>query len=156
MYNPPSCFLTNPLKSVLSDLSIKYKIFLTVGDFNINLLKVSQISIKFKKILSFISLNLCSNEPTNFVTDKIPSQIDYVLVKNQQLIKTCSQLAFGSFTSHDLIFGSYLFDISYVNSSTEIFFRNFKNVNTDCFLKLQNLILIEFIFLIILMIKLNF
>ena len=131
VYNPPNNFLTDSLKSVLSDLSLQFSNLVIAGDFNINLLKDSPSSKKFLKYISSISLKLCSNVPTNFVIDKAPSQIDYFLVKNKQLVKSCSQFSFGSFTSHDLIFGSYYFNLSSSLDSSKKTFRNFKHIIDD-------------------------
>ena len=131
IYNPPNNFLSDSLKSVLSDLSLQSSNLIIAGDFNINVLKNSPSSNKFLKFISSISLSLCSNEPTNFVIGKTPSQIDYFLVKNKHLIKSCSQFSFGSFTSHDLIFGSYYYNLSSSIDSTKKTFRNFNRIIDD-------------------------
>lgn len=100
VYNPPSNSLIDPLKNALTDLATNYSHCIVVGDLNINMLLSTARTKRFKKILISINLTFLSNEPTNFVQDKIPSQIDLALFKNVGLVKTFSQLSQGSYTSH--------------------------------------------------------
>lgn len=131
VYNPPANNSIEPLKRVLSDCCAKYNDLIVLGDFNLNLLSHSARVVKFKSFISSIGLNVTISEPTNYIANKIPSQIDLVFVKKCNDLEICSQLPLGSFTSHDLIFDSYSFNMS--NSLTKDCFRlrNFANINTE-------------------------
>jgi Reverse transcriptase (RNA-dependent DNA polymerase) len=55
--------------------------------------------------------------------------IDLAIVSKRDLLKTISQISFGPFTSHDLIFGSYGLAFEGVNAREPVFFRSFRNIN---------------------------
>lgn len=71
VYNPPSNTRLEPLKRFLNDVSIKYINCFFVGDFNLNLSSNSAPVRRFKEFLSSIDLHCPSEEPTNFVPEKI-------------------------------------------------------------------------------------
>ena len=128
VYNPPANPRLDSLLRVMTDLTEKYENCIFAGDFNINFLKHNSATKKFQGTLSSLGLQCPSCEPTNFVQNKIPSQIDLVLVKNLTLLKTFSQLALGSFTSHDFLFGSYTF-FTDKNARSTYSFRNLKAID---------------------------
>lgn len=134
IYNPPRNKNLDPLKRDLSLIAEKYNHCVFVGDFNINLLKRDVAVNRFVNFLASINLCCPSNEPTNFVVGKNPSQIDWILVKNVSHLKRFSQLTLGSFSSHDIIFGSYAISMEKSLASRVNRFRNFNNL---CKIKLQ-------------------
>lgn len=67
-----------------SQLTENYELILIGGDFNIDLLKDSLCTKKFKKVLSESGLNCESKFPTNFVDNCDPSQIDLFLSKSNR------------------------------------------------------------------------
>lgn len=134
VYNPPANTRLDPLARTLTNFSNYYSDLIILGDFNINLLNMSSHVNRFKDLIASINLVCCSTEPTNFVPGKNPSLIDLCLVKNLDLVKTFSQLPLGSFTSHDLIYGSYLIPMSdcALNLSKKV--RNFSRINLNSLL----------------------
>ena len=131
VYNPPSNPLTTTLKNILSSVSSKYPHVIVLGDFNLNLQLKSRAILRFKDFLQSKSLTYCSQEPTNFVPGKTPSQIDIALFTRSSSVKTLSQMVAGSYTTHDLIFGSYAinFDASILIENN--YSRNIKKINPD-------------------------
>jgi hypothetical protein len=129
-YNPPSNTRLNPLLNQLSKLSQKFEDCIVVGDFNINLLSPAPSVNRFKNFLTLNSFSTRFNEPTNFVKGKKPSQIDLVLVKDESLLTRFSQLTFGAFSSHDILYGSYNFDVNRLQSDG-FYFRDVKRINRN-------------------------
>lgn len=129
VYNPPANFKIDPLKKVLDELTSKYHHVITVGDFNINLLGTSSGIRHFKEFLVATNLTCPSSEPTNFLPLKQPSQIDLILVKDRNLLSRSSQCSLGSFTSHDLLFGSYMVNMNTSSDTRTQLFRDFNHVD---------------------------
>lgn len=135
VYNPPNNALFEPLKRNLDELCSKYADVVILGDFNVNLLKNTSSVARFKDILDHSSLKCPSNVPTNFVIGKNPSQIDLILVNNLIRLKRFSQISIGSFTSHDLIYGSYALSMSGSVIPSVKMFRNIDAINPSALLK---------------------
>lgn len=129
VYNPPPNTRIDSLLKILTDISAKYSDCLMLGDFNINLLSSSPTVTKFKRDLSLLNLLTTSSEPTNFVTGKRPSLIDLLIVKDPDKLARFSQIPLGSFSSHDVIYGSYAISMANLIENNIISFRNFKNIN---------------------------
>ena len=131
VYNPPANPLSTPLKNILSSVASEYANVIVVGDFNLNLLLQSKAILRFKDFLNSNALCYYSQEPTNFVPHKIPSQIDLALFSSASTVKTLSQLSAGSYTTHDIIFGSYEINFNGSILKEKTYFRNIKRINPE-------------------------
>jgi Reverse transcriptase (RNA-dependent DNA polymerase)/Endonuclease-reverse transcriptase len=129
VYNPPHNSRLDTLKKILSELSNKYRHCVVLGDFNINLLDSNSAVRSFKEFLSSANLICPSSYPTNFVINKNPSQIDLLLVKDLTLVQRFSQLLLGSYTSHDIIYGTYKIAM---NQSVVKKFRTVRSFKSIC------------------------
>lgn len=128
IYNPPPNTNIEHLKTALLETTGRYPHALFIGDFNINFSDNASTSRKFKDFLYKINLHSPSNAPTNFVPGKNPSQIDLLLVNQKALLKRFSQISPGSFTSHDVIYGSYGVAF-HISPPTEQTFLDFNRVD---------------------------
>lgn len=131
VYNPPRSSNLKPLCDTLTDLSSKYEDIILLGDFNFNLLAPSSLAIKFCDFLSGCLLECTSTIPTNFVQNCSPSLIDLLIVKNKSKLIHQSQIPLGSFTSHDMIFGTYDFKFHYDTKFISMQRRNLKSLNPE-------------------------
>ncbi|CRK89922.1 CLUMA_CG003653, isoform A [Clunio marinus] len=131
VYNPPNNNRMDTLSRILQEISTKYEHAIVLGDFNINLLMNTPKKNKFVNLIRSVSLECPSIEPSNFVPNKTPSLIDLILVKQLNLLKRFSQLPLGSYTTHDLIFGSYNIAMINKNKIMHKSVRNFDNVCSE-------------------------
>lgn len=128
VYNPPKNLSLDPLSKTLSNICSTFEHVIVLGDFNINLLVDSSDRKKLFNILTPCGLSCPGIEPTNFVPNCTPSQIDLLLIKNINFSKKFSQLFFAPTVSHDIILGSYsiLMDKAEVDVDRKI--RNIKKI----------------------------
>lgn len=133
VYNPPNKFNFNVLENAIKSLSCSYQHLIITGDFNVNLLKLpaSKATRKLLDIFNTYNLHCPQTEPTNFVSKSCPSLIDLIALKNPSLLRRIVQIPLGSFTSHDLIAGSYNFPIDINDSLIIKNFRDFNAVNNE-------------------------
>lgn len=129
VYNPPPNLIFDTFQRNFLDISSKYDHAILAGDFNVDLTQQNSASKKFRKFLDDCQLQTKAELPSNFVYNCRPSLIDFIFVKQLNLLKTYSQIELGSFTSHDLIFASYNLDTSSVAKTNFIKYRSLKNIN---------------------------
>lgn len=128
-YNPPQNTRFDPLMSELNKLAPKYSHVIVVGDFNVNLLKDNPPAKRFVEEITKCGFSCPNNIPTNFVIGKNPSLIDLILLKQKNCLNRCSQISCGSFTSHDMIFGSYEFKLNFNSFTQKKLVRNIKSLD---------------------------
>lgn len=128
VYNPPANPRFDPLKRCLREISSIYENCLVLGDFNLNMLDQVAPVKRFRSFMSDTNFALAAAEPTNFVPNKRPSQIDLLLVNNLACLKRFSQISLGSFTSHDMLFGTYAVSMSACSARPVRFLRNIKRI----------------------------
>lgn len=139
IYNPPPNTSIDPLKREIEKLSTQYHDLIFTGDLNIDLLKTSAISNRWKDFITSLGLNIISKEPTNFNSNCKPSLIDLCVTKSSNSIKTFSQINLGSYTTHDLIFGSYNFVVDKQSLGTFRMRRNIMAIDSNSLLQAAQL-----------------
>lgn len=129
VYNPPGNKHLDPLKRVLERISSDFTDSIVLGDFNVNLLEDCPAVRRFKSFLGEAGWSCPLKSPTNFVPLKKPSLIDLLLIKNENSLKRYSHLVFGSFTSHDIIYGAYNISMASSDIAQTTFYRDIKRVD---------------------------
>lgn len=128
-YNPPQKFKFDPFIKSLNEITNRFEDVIIRGDFNINLLPKSFQSDYLLQTFASVGMNYEQQEATNFSNPENPSLIDHVFIKNKRnLLRPC-QFDVGSFTTHDLVSGSYNFFAK--NKSRTVLYRDYKNVSAE-------------------------
>ncbi|CRK93710.1 CLUMA_CG007238, isoform A [Clunio marinus] len=128
-YNPPDSARLQPLYNAIEMLSPIYEDIVIIGDFNTNLLTRNSSTNQLLANMSEFGLNCKQTEPTNFSNIYNPSLIDLIFCNSDKILRL-SQISPGSFTTHDLLFGSFDFT-TVIDEVIVRDFLDFKNVNKD-------------------------
>ncbi|CRK90545.1 CLUMA_CG004249, isoform A [Clunio marinus] len=115
----------------LSKLKTKLKKNIMVSDLNINQLSKSSKTLSFKEKLNLLDLYCPQSEPSNFSSISNPTLIDLIIVKKSVSLIRFSQISPGSFSTHDILFGTFPYSISNAENFPEAFFYDFKSVKTE-------------------------
>jgi hypothetical protein len=133
IYNPPNIDGFSIYGTELEPLISKYSDILVLGDFNHDILKRDNRTMKFLEDLNNLNLQVYSNYPTNYQGQ--PSCIDLFLTNRPESVRVFSQIDLpGISTTHDLIYGSYSLPAVPDPSELPKFFRDFKNIDMEALL----------------------
>jgi Reverse transcriptase (RNA-dependent DNA polymerase) len=104
-----------------------------LGDFNHDVLKRENRTLKFLQDLNNLNLHVHSNCPTNFQGQ--PSCIDLFATNRPECVQLFNQIDLpGIPTTHDLIYGSYTLPITPDPLDLPKYFRDFKNIDMEALL----------------------
>ncbi|CRK89069.1 CLUMA_CG002696, isoform A [Clunio marinus] len=140
VYNPPNTSNFQPLLNSINNLMSTRSDILIVGDFNSNMLNQSPSTKRLLHEFSMFGLECHQSEPTNFSNIANPSLIDLIFC-NQNLLNRFTQMSPGSYTTHDLLIGSYNFSLETCNNDIVKTYLDYKNVDENLLLQaisLQN------------------
>lgn len=120
------------IQEILAFITTKYSHVILLGDFNINLL-INDIESDFFKnvIMQPFDLHQVIREPTR-ITSTTATNIDHILVTNNENVKASGVVDFPGISDHCLIFMSYSLKRPKF-SPTKVVRRDFKNFNKDEF-----------------------
>lgn len=108
-----------------------------VGDFNINFLKQSPVTLKVSKILESFNLVQIINEPTRF-SDGACSLIDVMITNNNFNYDFSTSVPVSeSVSDHCLIYVIFTLQISH-SSTKYIEYRDYNHINQENFKKRCN------------------
>lgn len=131
IYNPPQTNIMPYVSELFSNLATSYEKVFICGDMNLNLLKNTGPAKAFVDFLSSLNFSNINSLPTNFVNDS-ETLIDLSITNSPSSILMLSQI--DGFCSHDLIYGTFQFNLKNVSLNKTIKLRSFKNIDNDLLL----------------------
>jgi hypothetical protein len=137
VYNHPGHDIVKNLRNTLSILVETYDDIIIMGDLNVNMTGTHANVGKFKDFITSFNISNVSYLPTNF-THNSSTCIDLTLVRNISKVLYSSQVNNSGISSHDLIYGSYDYNLNDYKENNFIFYRNIRNINIPHLLSLAH------------------
>ena len=128
VYNPSKLFSLEPYFTDFDCRITNYDFYVTCGDFNINLFHEDNYSDALKDYVSSAGLSIVNTQTaTRFAPNCNPSLLDIFLLSNMRSLLLFDQISFVS--DHDLLFCTVNITFDGDDSTREITYRDFKQIN---------------------------
>lgn len=127
VYNPPRNDCSEIMFRKLSDFALHYSKTIIVGDFNTNMLRPNERTIRLGGVIENLGFQCVNEEPTHFQSNS-STLIDLMITNDPDFVLNFNQVSAPAFSKHDIIFSSL--NIAGCSKDTSMrTFRDYYNIN---------------------------